>query len=242
MKDIPMYNAPVRVPGPDYVSQYASLVRRMAHHLVAKLPASVQLDDIVQAGMLGLMDAASRYEDGHGASFETFASPRIRGAMIDELRSHDWMPRGVRRAQKSIERAMSVLEQKLKRAPSEAEIAAEMKLKLAEYHELLNEARGAQLFYYDELSSDDNAESFVERSIACAEGDPLAKLRDKRFGQALADAIGKLPEREKTLMGLYYEKDLNFREIAAVFGVSESRVCQLHSQAVARLRSMMGNW
>jgi RNA polymerase sigma factor for flagellar operon FliA len=237
-----MYMATGHAAGDDYVNRYAPLVRRMAHHLAAKLPSSVQVDDIIQAGMIGLMDAAGRYETNHGANFETFASPRIRGAMLDELRANDWIPRGVRRAQKSIERAISKLEQELKRAPVEAEVAAEMKLTLIGYHELLGQARGAQLFYYDELSCDDDAESFLERSIASNEAEPLQRLHDKRFHASLSAAIVKLPEREKQLMGMYYERDLNFREIAAVFGVTESRVCQLHTQAVARLRAELGSW
>lgn len=235
-----MYEANGRLARTDYVNQYAPLVRRMAHHLAAKLPASVQVDDIIQAGMMGLMDAASRYEDDHGANFETFASPRIRGAMLDELRANDWIPRSVRRAQRKIEQAVSRVEQKLQRQPTEAEIARELKLPIAEYHELLNEARGAQLFYYDELTGDDSQESYVDRKIASGEADPLERLTDKRLRESLVAAIERLPEREKTLMSLYYERDLNFREIAAVFGVTESRVCQLHSQAVARLRAAVG--
>jgi len=223
-------------------SDYAPLVRRMAHHLVAKLPASVQVDDIIQAGMMGLMDAATRYETGHSANFETFATPRIRGAMLDELRSNDWMPRSVRRAQKTIERAMSGLEQKLGRAATEVEVARELKLSITAYHELLNDSRGAQLFHYDELVDGDSDSIFADRHFADPDANPLEKLQDKRFRLALVGAIEKLPEREKTLMGLYYEQDMNFREIAAVFGVTESRVCQLHSQAVARLRGSLGDW
>jgi RNA polymerase sigma factor for flagellar operon FliA len=237
-----MYDPSGQAAGPDYVSRYAPLVRRMAHHLAAKLPASVQVDDIFQAGMIGLMDAATRYEDNHGASFETFASPRIRGAMLDQLRADDWIPRGVRGAQRRIERTMSALEQRLGRSATEIEIANELGLSIAGYHALLNDSKGAQLFYYDELSGDEGGESFVERSVASAGADPLGMLQDKRFRAALVGAIERLPERERNLMGLYYERDLNFREIAAVFGVTESRICQLHGQAVARLRSMLGDW
>ncbi len=226
-----------------FVTDFAPLVRRMAHHLVAKLPSSVQVDDIIQAGMMGLMDAASRYETSHGTQFETFATPRIRGAMLDELRANDWMPRGVRRVQKRIQGAMSALEQRFGRAATESEIARELGVTIEAYHEMLGEARGAQLFYYDEFSDDEGGESYAARTIASGpEDDPLARLADKRFRQSLMGAIGKLPEREKNLMGLYYERDLNFREIAAVFGVTESRICQLHSQAVARLRAMLGEW
>jgi RNA polymerase sigma factor for flagellar operon FliA len=226
----------------DYVNQYAPMVRRMAYHLMARLPASVQMDDMVQAGMIGLMDAASRYKDDQGANFETFANPRIRGAMLDELRSSDWIPRGVRRAQRRIEKATCALEQRLGRAASEPEIAEALGLSLAEYHQLANEAKGAQIFYYDEASGDDAGAAAGESALPPSHADPLGKLHDKRFREALAAAIGELPEREKNLMGLYYEKDLNFREIAAVFSVTESRVCQLHTRAVSRLREKLGGW
>ena len=237
-----MYTPTGREPTKDYVNQYATLVRRMAHHLAAKLPSSVQVDDIIQAGMMGLMDAATRYEDIHGANFETYASPRIRGAMLDELRANDWIPRSVRRAQRKVEQSVRSLEQRLGRAPTEPEIAKNLDLSITEYHSLLDDARGAQLFYYDELTMEEGGESYLERMIASPTGDPLAMLHDERFRQALAGSIGKLPEREKHLMGMYYEQDMNFREIAAVFGVTESRVCQLHGQAVTRLRAMLADW
>jgi RNA polymerase sigma factor for flagellar operon FliA len=229
-------------PVPDYVNQYAPMVRRLAYHLMARLPASVQMDDMVQAGMIGLMEAATRYKDDQGANFETFANPRIRGAMLDELRSSDWIPRGVRRAQRRLDQATCAAEQRLGRAATEPEIAAELDLSLSEYHELVNEAKGAQLFYYDEMAGDDAGASADEGALAAAHADPSGKLHDKRFHEALAAAIDGLPEREKHLMGLYYQKDFNFREIAAIFNVTESRVCQLHSRAVARLREKLGGW
>jgi RNA polymerase sigma factor for flagellar operon FliA len=236
-----MHPASGQIAGHEYVNQYAPMVRRLAYHLMARLPASVQMDDMVQAGMIGLMDAASRYRDDQGANFETFANPRIRGAMLDELRASDWIPRGVRRAQRRIDQATCALEQRLGRAASESEIAQALGLSVTEYHELANEAKGAQLFYYEEVSGDETT-GVDEGELPTAHADPLGKLHDKRFREALAAAIGQLPEREKNLMGLYYEKDMNFREIAAVFGVTESRICQIHGRAVARLRSMLGGW
>jgi RNA polymerase sigma factor for flagellar operon FliA len=230
----------------DYVKQYAPLVRRLAHQMIARLPANVELDDMIQAGMMGLMDAVGRYEEAQGTQFEHYAASRIRGAMLDELRANDWLPRSARKSQRDIENAIHRLEGKLKRAPSEAEIAREIGISVSEYQEMLNEAKGAQLVYFDDLGgggSDD--EDYLERNIADpAEGggDPGAFLRDKRFRGALVAAIEELPEREKLLMGMYYEQDMNLREIGAVMGVTESRVCQLHSQAVARLRSKLKHW
>jgi len=224
------------------VEQFVPLVKRMAHHLLARLPASVQVDDLVQAGMLGLMDAAGRFEEGQGAQFETYASQRIKGAMLDELRANDWMPRGVRRAQRDIEKAIGKLEHRLGRPPAEVEVAKEMKLSLAEYQNMLADARGAQLIHFDSGDDGDDGDSFLDRHLADVSGDPLERVRDQRFRTALIGAIDLLPERERMLMGLYYEQELNFREIAAVLGVTESRVCQLHSQAVARIRARLKDW
>jgi RNA polymerase sigma factor for flagellar operon FliA len=224
------------------VENFVPLVRRMAHHLLARLPASVQADDLIQAGMIGLMDAAGRFEEGHGAQFETYASQRIKGAMLDELRANDWMPRGVRRAQRDIEKAMRKLEHRLGRSPTEPEVAKEMNISLADYQDMLSDAHGAQLIHFDEIDSEDDNEPFLDRHGATSGGDPLEQLKDARFKESLVAAIDLLPAREKTLMGLYYEQELNFKEIAAVLGVTESRICQLHSQAVARIRAKLKDW
>ncbi len=225
-----------------WVNQYAPLVRRLAHQLIARLPANVELDDMIQAGMIGLMDAVGRFEESQGVAFEAYAASRIRGAMLDELRAGDWMPRSARKSQRDIENAVHRLEGKLKRAPTEAEIARELAIPVSEYQEMLNDARGAQLIYFDDLGHDGDDEDYLERHVADAGGDPSSILRDKRFRGALVAAIEDLPEREKLLMSLYYDQDMNLKEIGAVLGVTESRVCQLHSQAVARLRAKLKSW
>jgi RNA polymerase sigma factor for flagellar operon FliA len=214
----------------------------MAHHLLTRLPASVQIDDMIQAGMMGLMDAINRYEANQGTQFETYASQRIRGAMLDELRGNDWLPRGLRRKQRTIEQALARLEQKHGRAPNEREVAAELGLSLAQYQEMLAEARGAQLIYAEDFGDAESNDSLFDNHSVDAQSDPFAQLKDERLRRAVAGAIGRLPEREKTVMGLYYEQDMNFREIAAVLEVTESRVCQLHSQAIARLRTKLRDW
>jgi RNA polymerase sigma factor FliA len=225
-----------------YVREYTPLVRRLAHQMIARLPANVEFDDMVQTGMMGLMDAASRFEVTHGTQFEVYAAQRIRGAMLDELRANDWMPRSARKSQRDIDGAIHRLEGRLMRAPVEAEIAAELGVPLAEYQELLNGARGAQLVYLDDLGARSDEEDFLERHLVIDGQEPAAILRDKRFREALVAAIDELPEREKLLMGLYHEQEMNLREIGAVMGVTESRVCQLHSQALARLRSKLKQW
>jgi len=224
------------------VKHYAPLVRKLASQMIARLPSNVELDDLVQAGMIGLMDALSRYETGHGAQFETFATQRIRGAMIDELRGGDWLPRSVRRSQRSIDTAIHAVEQRLKRSASETEVAAEMGLNLSDYQQLLGEARGAQLVYLDELGGADSEDGFLDRHLGDERSEPSNVLGDTRFRSALIAAIENLPEREKQVMGMYYEHDMNLKEIGAVLGVTESRVCQLHAQAVSRLRSKLKGW
>jgi RNA polymerase sigma factor for flagellar operon FliA len=223
------------------LKQYSPLVRRLAHQMIAKLPANVELDDLIQVGMIGLNDALSRFDPGQGVQFETFATQRIRGAMLDELRGGDWMSRGDRRHQRSIEAAVHKLEQRLQRAPNESEIADEMGMMLADYQELLGKVRGTQLFYLEDLSGADG-DDYLDRHVADEGANPLAMLQDHRMREALVEAIGKLPEREQHVMSMYYEHDMNLKEIAAVLGVTESRICQLHSQSIARLRSKLRQW
>lgn len=224
-----------------YVAQYAPLVKRIAHHLAAKLPPSVQVDDLIQAGLIGLLDAVSHYDATQGAQFETYASQRIRGAMLDELRDADWAPRSARKSMRTIEAAVSKLEQQLGRSPGEQELARELQLPLEEYQQMLLDARGHQLVHYEDYRSE-GEDDFFERHAADERPDPLGYIEDGAFRGALVEAIKLLPEREQLMMSLYYEEELNLKEIGAVLGVTESRVSQLHSQAVARLRSRLKDW
>lgn len=225
-----------------YVEQYAPLVKRIAHHMMSRLPSNVQLSDLIQAGLIGLMGAVSRYEETHGVQFEAFAAQRIRGAMIDELRTHDWFSRNVRKTQRRIDEALSRAGQMLGRSPAETEVARELGVPLEEYQAMLAEVHGYQLVHLDELDADDDDDAYLDRHGPADYADPLSRLTDQRFKKALIGAIEGLPEREQLLMSLYYEQEFNFKEIAAVLGVTESRVCQLHSQAVSRLRTKLGHW
>ena len=223
-----MYTAKGTLNRDDQLRKYSPLVRRLAHHMIAKLPPSVELDDLIQVGMIGLTEAIARFEPSQGVQFETFASQRIRGAMIDELREGDWMSRGSRKSQKDIEQAVHRLQQKLHRPPMESEIAKELGMSLADYQHLLAKVRGSQLVYLEDISGHGDDEA-----------DPSSLLQDQRMRMALVEAIKNLPEREQQIMSMYYEHDMNLKEIAAVLGVTESRICQLHSQSIARLRTKL---
>ncbi len=221
-----------------FITEYTTLVKRIAHHMMARLPASVQVDDLIQAGMIGLLDAVNRYEGSYGRQFESYAAQRIRGSILDELREADWLPRSLRRKMRQIETAMRSLEQRLGYPPSEKEIADEMNLSLVEYQEMLQEAGGGQLIYYEDYQEDEE-DHFLDRLRGDQSNEPLDQLLEKNLRELLVDAIEKLPEKEKLVMGMYYEQEMNLREIGAVLGVSESRVCQLHTQAISRLRTRL---
>ena len=171
-----------------------------------------------------------------GAQFETYAAQRIRGAMLDGLRENDWLPRSLRREFRQIEAAIARLEQEHGRPPSEAELAKALGISLGEYQKVLQDARGHQLISFEDLVEEGD-DDFLERHLADTSGEPSQLLEDENLRRLLVQGIELLPEREKLMMALYYEQDLNLREIGEVMGVTESRVCQLHSQAVARLRA-----
>jgi RNA polymerase sigma factor FliA len=231
-----MYTAQGAPDKEQLVQQYSQLVKRLAFQLMAKLPASVQVDDLIQNGMIGLLDAIGRFEEGLGAQFETYAVQRIRGAMLDGLRENDWVPRGVRREMRRVEEAIHQLEHQRGRSPNETELAEALGMPLNDYQKLLQDARGHQLVYLEDLAGDYD-EDYLERNLAGPALDPLAILEDEEVRRALIRSIEALPEREKMVMALYYDEDLNLKEIGQIMGVTESRVCQLHSQAIARLRA-----
>ncbi len=235
-----MYTAKGQLDRNALIKQYQPLVRKLAHHMMVKLPANVQVDDLIQVGLIGLSEALSRYEAAQGVQFETFATQRIRGAMLDELRENDWMSRGSRKSQKEIEQALRRLEHQLGRSPLESEIAEELGMTLTDYQTLLGKVRGTQLVYLEDMArGHEDDDSFLDRHVGDSDADPVNMLRDHRLREALVAAIKNLPEREQYIMSMYYEQDMNLKEIAAVLDVTESRICQLHSQSIARLRAKM---
>ena len=235
-----MYTAHGQLDRDALIRQHAPLVRRIAHHMIAKLPPNVELDDLIQVGMIGLAEALSRYESAQGVQFETFASQRIRGAMLDELRASDWGSRNLRQQARQVEQAVRVLEHQLGRPPTEGEIARELKLSLAAYQSLLQDIQGAQLLYVEDFAREDGDNPVLELHSRGSHGDdPLQALMESGFRAELVEAIRNLPERDQLLLNLYYEEELNLREIGAILEVSQSRVCQLHSQAISRLRASL---
>ncbi|MBT3067558.1 RNA polymerase sigma factor FliA [Rhodoferax sp. U11-2br] len=235
-----MYTAKGQLDRNALIRQYQPLVRKLAHHMMAKLPANVQVDDLIQVGLIGLSEALTRFEATQGVQFETFATQRIRGAMLDELRENDWVSRGTRKSQKDIEESLRRLEHRLGRSPLESEIAADLGMSLSDYQSLLGKVKGTQLVYLEDMNhSSDDEDSFLDRHMGDTEADPLNMLRNQRLREALVAAIKNLPEREQYIMSMYYEQDMNLKEIAAVLDVTESRICQLHSQSIARLRAKM---
>lgn len=221
------------------VEQHASLVKRIAHHLMARLPASVLVDDLIQSGMIGLLEAAKNFDGSKGASFETFAGIRIRGAMLDEIRKGDWTPRSVHKNSRAITEAINQVEKETGRDARDAEIADKLNVPIASYHQMLGEVNAGKLVGIEDLGV---SEDVLTTDDNRGNDTPLEDLMQGAFQKALAHAITTLPEREAIVLSLYYDEELNLREIGEVLEVSESRVSQIHSQAMLKLKSRMQSW
>ncbi len=221
------------------VEQYAPLVKRIAYHLMTRLPSSVSVDDLIQAGMLGLLEASRNYNPGLGASFETYAGIRIRGAMLDELRKNDWAPKSVHRKAREMAEVVREIEAREGRDARDEEIAKAMGLTMEEYYKILQDTSTCRILSFDDLGVDEDA---ISRGMLEQGASPYDKTSRQRFLERLSEAIAKLPERERMVVGLYYEKEMNLREIGTLLGVSESRVSQLLGQAMIRLRARLRDW
>ncbi|MEP4891055.1 MAG: RNA polymerase sigma factor FliA [Aliiglaciecola sp.] len=221
------------------VERHASLVKRIAHHLLARLPASVLVDDLIQSGMIGLLEAAKNFDGSKGASFETFAGIRIRGAMLDEIRKGDWTPRSVHKNGRAITQAINEVERETGRDARDVDIAEKLNVSLAEYHQMLNEVNAGKIIGIEDLGI---TEDVIATEQNKGSDTPFQDLLQGSFQKALAHAITTLPEREAIVLSLYYDEELNLREIGEVLEVSESRVSQIHSQAMLKLKSKMQSW
>ncbi|HTP39022.1 MAG TPA: RNA polymerase sigma factor FliA [Steroidobacteraceae bacterium] len=221
------------------VLQHADLVKRIAYHLAGRLPPQVEVEDLIQAGMIGLLEAARHYSTGRGASFETYAGIRIRGAMLDALRKLDWAPRSVHRKAREAAAVMRELEAELGGEANDADVAARMGISLGDYHRIVQDALGCQLLRLND--SEDGETSTLEQLPDNGET-PLQATLEVAMRRAVVEEIDRLPERERLVLSLYYEQELNLKEIGVLLKVTESRVCQLHGQALLRLRSRLEEW
>ncbi|MFC1720771.1 RNA polymerase sigma factor FliA [Patescibacteria group bacterium] len=235
----------------ELVTRHAPLVKRIAYHLMNRLPPNVQADDMIQNGMLGLLEASRNYDPSQGASFGTYAGIRIRGAMLDEIRRSDWTPRSVYRKARMISEARREIENEQGCEASDMEVARALDMRIKDYHAVLSDVSSCRVFSLDGAlfednhdDSNDNRNNKVSRtSVACdTMSEPFANLQKKQLKKDLDHAIKSLPEREHLAITLRYDEELNLREIGQVLGVSESRACQIHSQAVLRLRSRLSYW
>lgn len=218
------------------VEKHAHLVKRIAAHLMARLPSSVQLDDLLQAGMLGLLEALSKYDASKGASFETYAGIRIRGAMLDEMRRGDWAPRSVHKNSRLLADTIRSLEHQMGRSATDRDVAEAMNVSLEEYHNILRDSANCRLFSYEQVNESEDAGELPQVDA----GDHGTE-RGELLGR-VTDAIDALPERERLVMSLYYDEELNLKEIGAVLDVSESRISQILSQAVGKVRAGISDW
>lgn len=239
MSAVAMYTSVQAVGTDERIMQYAPLVKRIAHHLLNRLPDSVQIEDLIQAGMLGLLEAIKHYDPVQGASFETYAGIRIRGSMLDEVRRSDWTPRSVHKKSRMVSDAIRTLENKFGSEARDVDIARHLGIAMDEYNQILQDSVSCRLFSVEELAQ--TGDHYDQESLDM-DADPSNRLSRDGFQQALANAIMKLPERERLIISLYYDDELNLREIGEVLNISESRVSQINTQAVLRLRARLSGW
>jgi RNA polymerase sigma factor for flagellar operon FliA len=239
MSTVAMYTSVQTVGANERIMQHAPLVKRIAYHLSNRLPDSVQVDDLIQTGMLGLLEAIKHYDATQGASFETYAGIRIRGAMLDEIRRFDWTPRSVHKKARMVSDAIRTIENKTGSEAKDVNIAEQLGIAMDEYQHILQDSISCRMFSVEELSQTGDHYGDESKSM---EDEPLDGLSRDGFQRALADAIMRLPERERLVISLYYDDELTMREIGEVLNISEARVSQISTQAVLRLRSRLSEW
>jgi RNA polymerase sigma factor for flagellar operon FliA len=225
----------------ELIKEYAPLIKFVAQKIAVRLPPNIELDDLISAGSIGLMDAIDKWDPSRDNKFKTYAEFRIRGSILDELRAQDWVPRSVRDKSKALDRTVAQLEIDLGRAPTDEEISSKLSMSMDEFHDLVNQVRPVSLLSIDDQPtfSDSDKKSISNLLEGSKSGNPFNQLNVKVIKDVVAKAIEELPERQRLVLSLYYFEDLNLKEIGQVLRVTESRVSQLHAQAVTRLRAKL---
>jgi RNA polymerase sigma factor for flagellar operon FliA len=225
------------------VLEHTPLIRYIVNRIAVRLPSHIDLDDLHNTGVIGLMDAIEKYDPDKNCKFKTYAEFRIKGAILDQLRSLDWVPRSVRQKSRRLERAYGEVEQRLGRSASEDEVADSLGLQIDKFHELLNQVRGISLVNLEEIRGNggdgDRPGTFADVIEDVNSENPFASLKLTETKQVIADTIASLPEKERLVISLYYYEDLNMKEIGNILGITESRVCQIHTKSVLRLRGKL---
>lgn len=226
------------------ILEYAPLIKFIAQKIAVRLPSNIEFDDLVSSGVIGLMDAIDKYDPSRDNKFKTYAEFRIRGAILDELRAQDWVPRSVREKAKQLERAHLKLEQRLGRAPTEDELTSELQISKEEYFDLLNQVKSVSILSLDEAGSFNSSDrkSILSLLESCKIPSPISQLNLKGIKTVVTRAIESLPEKQRLVLSLYYYEDLNLKEIGEVLEVTESRVSQLHTQAILWLRRKLRHY
>ena len=224
------------------IIQYSPMIKYVANRIAMRLPPHIEVDDLISVGVLGLMDAITKYDSSRGAKFKTYAEFRVRGAILDELRSMDWVPRSIRQKASKVDKVVQGLQAKLRRAPEDEEVAQEMGLSLDQFHETLNETKSIPIFSLEDLGiakESGDQQSLLDCLAGKADADPQTQVRLVELKEIIAKAIDALPEKERLMVSLYYYEELTMKEIGAVLDITESRVSQIHSKAVYRLRTKL---
>ena len=226
----------------EVIIRYSPMIKYVANRIAMRLPPHIEVDDLISVGVLGLMDAISKYDSSRGAKFKTYAEFRVRGAILDELRAMDWVPRSIRQKASSVDKVVQSLQVKLSRSPEDEEVAKEMGISLEQFHTTLNETKSIPVFSLDDLGiAKDSGEqqSLLDCLAGKADADPQTQIRLIELKEIIAKAIDTLPEKERLMVSLYYYEELTMKEIGAVLEITESRVSQIHSKAVYRLRTKL---
>ena len=226
----------------EVIKRYSPMIKYVANRIAMRLPPHIEVDDLISVGVLGLMDAISKYDSSRGAKFKTYAEFRVRGAILDELRAMDWVPRSIRQKASNVDKVVQTLQAKLSRSPEDEEVAEEMGISLDQFHDTLNETKSIPIFSLEDLGiakESGEQQSLLDCLAGKADADPQTQIRLIELKEIIAKAIDALPEKERLMVSLYYYEELTMKEIGAVLEITESRVSQIHSKAVYRLRTKL---